>query len=71
MGMKKTLWRPSTCGCEIEYEWDRDEGPETRKHRIVSVNPCGQDHPVIVVGELLEGSEFHKDHVTKSRAKLQ
>ena len=35
MAMKKTLWKPDTCDCEIEYEWD-DSVPENQRTHSVS-----------------------------------
>ena len=67
MRMKITRWSPSTCKCVIDYEWDRDLSEDQRTHKFVSVQHCGQDHPKAVVGEQVEGSEFHKDHVAKNQ----
>lgn len=33
----KTLWRPDTCGCEIEFEWDDSDPAEARAHGVSRV----------------------------------
>lgn len=41
--MKKiTRWRPDTCGCIIEYEWDDSEAEDSRTHTLRSESsiPC-------------------------------
>jgi hypothetical protein len=35
-----TLWRPDTCGCEIEYTWNTDEPAETRTHSLATLKAC-------------------------------
>jgi hypothetical protein len=30
--LKTTLWRPDTCGCEVEYQWDTGQPLDTRVH---------------------------------------
>lgn len=32
MKMQVTRWRPDTCGCILEYEWDSDLPIEKRVH---------------------------------------
>ena len=32
-----TRWRPDTCGCELEYEWDDTENENVRTHSISKV----------------------------------
>ena len=29
-----TKWRPDTCDCEIDYEWDTESDPKTRVHTV-------------------------------------
>jgi len=67
--MKKTLWKPSTCQCEVEYEWDRDSSEATRTHVITRVNDknCQVSHPKFIVGEKLEGSSYHNWHKEENR----
>lgn len=38
--MHKNTWRPDTCGCEIEYEWDDAVPAEQRVHTPVKVTGC-------------------------------
>jgi hypothetical protein len=33
-----TTWRPDTCGCEIEYDWDGSVPAEQRVHTVSRVN---------------------------------
>lgn len=41
--IKRTLWKPDTCDCEIEYEWDDEEKEDVRRHtvsRIIKACPA-------------------------------
>lgn len=40
MSLQKTLWRPDTCGCEIEYSWDDTVAQEDRVHDLHSIKKC-------------------------------
>ena len=40
MKLNITKWRPDTCGCEIDYQWDADEPVETRTHTATNVVTC-------------------------------
>ncbi len=41
--MVTTRWSPDTCDCIIDYEWDADENPNTRKHTVKEViRDCGR-----------------------------
>lgn len=43
--MKKvTTWRPDTCDCEIEYEWDTDDNQTNRVHTFKQANKKCQFH---------------------------
>lgn len=35
-----TTWRPDTCGCVIEYEWDDAVNENARTHKQVAAVPC-------------------------------
>lgn len=65
MALKRTTWRPDTCGCEIEYEWDDAVPADARDHRARRVSAC----PAHVDADL--GNAFGKamaDNVKKNRA---
>lgn len=36
----KNLWRPDTCGCEVEYEWDTEVAPDDREYTVVRSELC-------------------------------
>lgn len=36
-----TRWRPDTCRCVLELEWDDQDPPENRVHTPVKVERCG------------------------------
>jgi hypothetical protein len=36
----KNIWRPDTCGCEIEYEWDDSIPEKERTHTHKSTKLC-------------------------------
>lgn len=38
--IRRTLWRPDTCACEIEYEWDDALPADQRVHTALRAVPC-------------------------------
>lgn len=38
--MSITRWKPDTCNCVIEYEWDASLPVEQRVHTAVKTTPC-------------------------------
>lgn len=38
--MNTTTWRPDTCNCVIEYEWDPAVPQDARVHTARSAKPC-------------------------------
>lgn len=40
MAIQRTRWRPDTCECSIEYEWDDAVASDVRTHTTVAVVPC-------------------------------
>lgn len=62
-----TRWRPDTCSCVLELEWD-DEVPEAeRTHEAVKVERCAvhqhQGEPHQAVFESVIGENRHKNEV--------
>jgi hypothetical protein len=39
-----TRWRPDTCACVLEFEWDDEDSEEIRAHNAIKVERCGA-HP--------------------------
>lgn len=37
MALKTTRWRPDTCGCEVEYQWDDSVPQDQRTHALSRV----------------------------------
>ena len=35
--IKVTKWRPDTCGCEIDYQWDDAQNEDVRTHTVFEV----------------------------------
>lgn len=35
-----TTWRPDTCGCVLQYEWDTEVPAEERTHTMHSISKC-------------------------------
>lgn len=35
-----TRWKPDTCNCVLEYEWDDQEPSDTRVHTPITVEAC-------------------------------
>lgn len=50
--LQKTTWRPDTCGCVLEYEWDDAVSENERTHAISKV---------------VHACEFHKDKPNKEK----
>lgn len=40
MAQQRTRWRPDTCACVIDYEWDDDAPIEAREHVPVAIEAC-------------------------------
>lgn len=40
MAINRNIWRPDTCECEIEYEWDGAIDPKDRIHTAAKFTPC-------------------------------
>lgn len=38
--IQKTLWKPDTCGCEIEYQWDSSVPQDERVHTLSTIFRC-------------------------------
>lgn len=38
--IKTTIWRPDTCECEIEYEWDTSSSEDQRMHFLKKMKRC-------------------------------
>ena len=47
MSIKKTRWRPDTCECDIEYEWDSAVSAETRVHTVSKINSKCDAHKAL------------------------
>lgn len=65
---KPNRWRPDTCGCEIEFEWDTDDDPKSRVHTILSHQPCEAHKAQDAVGLSLEEHAAHLDNTKKNKA---
>lgn len=40
--LKTTTWKPDTCGCVIEYEWDDAVSENVRTHKVKNIiKNCG------------------------------
>ena len=40
----KNIWKPDTCDCEIEYEWDDSVLTEQRVHTVSKIIKCCDAH---------------------------
>lgn len=40
MTIQTTRWRPDTCGCTIDYEWDDSVSQELRVHTVKEISKC-------------------------------
>lgn len=65
--LQVTRWRPDTCGCILEYEWDSDETETQRVHRLVNVvNQCST-HLIYSLEDLLSAVETHNRTYNQGR----
>lgn len=46
--LKVTRWRPDTCECELEYQWDDTESEDIRTHTIANVVKACSAHALVV-----------------------
>lgn len=67
MSRRITTWRPDSCHCEIRFSDDPTDRVEPRLHQIESVDRCACAHPDLVIGQQLEGSAFHNEHIRHMR----
>ena len=49
--IKKTVWRPDTCGCEIEYEWDDSVDQSVRTHTVSNINKVCDVHKGLSISQ--------------------
>lgn len=40
MPIQTTRWKPDTCDCVIEYDWDDSMESDKREHALKSINKC-------------------------------
>lgn len=43
-----TKWGPDTCGCTLNYSWDRDSSEDTRVHTFEGYDRRCQDHEHLI-----------------------
>lgn len=61
--MKKiTRWKPDTCDCLLEYEWDINEDESTRVHTPTTVVHACEDHQADNTGSDSHTKVFNKVH---------
>ena len=68
MVLKTTRWKPDTCRCEIEYEWDTEESPNTRAHNLKRLLKKCPDHAGVVESKVLATITVEnsmKNHILK------
>ena len=51
MTIKRNLWKPDTCDCEIEYEWDDSVTEASRVHTPVSIKRCSVHNDISVLAD--------------------
>lgn len=72
--MKRTRWRPDTCGCDIEYEWDETVPLASRTHTGVVIHNLCPDHAAATVASAhfaLLGDENSRKNVGLGLLKQQ
>lgn len=48
MAIKVTTWRPDTCGCVIQYEWDDSLSNDLRVHTGKNIEKTCESHKNII-----------------------
>ena len=70
--MCRNQWKPDTCGCVVEFEFDADLPGETRKHKLVVVKTACPAHSDLSthINKVLEDNviHFHKENQRKNLA---
>lgn len=64
--IKTTLWRPDTCGCEIEYTWDTNTTEDLRVHELLRIKSKCEHHAGLLDAEChnqVKKENLHKNHV--------
>ena len=65
--IKKTQWRPDTCDCVLEYEWDDQSDPATRVHTPTKIVKACPHHEAAV--DTADGfDKVLKENTGKNRA---
>ena len=59
MARQVTRWRPDTCGCVVDFEWDDETPEEERAFTCIAIEPCEQ-HPAS--GDLAVDFAAVQDH---------
>ena len=47
----RNLWRPDTCDCALEYEWDDAQDEATRRHSISRIVQACLAHATVMTAE--------------------
>lgn len=68
VNLKRTLWRPDTCGCEFEYEFDYDLPLDGQSPIVVSSSLCPQHAGLIGMNHQnrfshVNGQNFRKNDI--------
>lgn len=63
--IKVTSWRPDTCECEIEYQWDTNDPQDTRTHTLKSIISCTIHRAI--VGSQNQYSEVIRENQDKNK----
>lgn len=59
MARQVTRWRPDTCGCVVDFEWDSDVPEADRALVCVALEPCSE-HPAS--GDLAADFQAVQEH---------
>ena len=66
----RNQWRPDTCGCVVEFEFDADLPGETRTHTMISLTPCSAHAGnTAYINQTIEASAIpvHKENQRKNQ----
>ncbi len=68
--IRRTLWRPDTCGCALEYEWDDTVPQDLRTHTPVAIVATCAAHAGAVDAADLHG-DLIDENPRKNRAEAR
>lgn len=68
MAIRTTKWRPDTCECELEYQWDDSLAEAQRTHTCSRIINAGPEHSGLIGNLALFLSTITEESQRKNKA---